>query len=84
MIHTQTCSQCSGFKLVNGWDNIYLYILDPVANKVKKRVFQVTGLKIIGWVGTHIFLLEKNIILCILKGILCFKMHKIIYFFQKT
>ena len=38
---------------------------------------QVTGLKIVGRVGTHIFFyyfffLEKNIILCILP----FKMHK--------
>ena len=36
------------------------------------------GLKILGTVGTHIFFnfyLEKNIILCILKGILPFKMH---------
>ena len=32
----------------------------------------------------YFFSLEKNIILCILKGILPFKMHKIIFFFQKT
>ena len=46
-------------------------------------VFRVIGLKNLGRVGTHIFLivffLEKNIILCILKGILHFKMHTIIY-----
>ena len=44
----------------------------------KISVFQVTGLKILGRVGTHIFFSGK-IILCILKGILPFKMHKIIY-----
>ena len=44
------------------------------------------GLKIIGRVGTHIFLElflfyeKKNTILCILKGILPFKMHKFIFF----
>ena len=47
-------------------------------------VFQVTGLKILGRVGTYIFLSiflsEKNTILCILKGILPFKMNKIIFF----
>ena len=40
------------------------------------------------WVGTYIFLifffLEKNIIVCILKGEMPFKMHKIIFFFKKT
>ena len=45
------------------------------------------GLKILGRVGTHIFFnyffFWKNIILCILKGISPFEMHKII-FFQKT
>ena len=51
----------------------------------KLSVFQVTGLKSLGRVGTHIFFLitffsGKNIILCILKGISAFKMHKIIYF----
>ena len=50
----------------------------------KVIVFQVTGLKILGRVGTHIFLiiffLDKTIILCILKGSLPFKMHKIIFF----
>ena len=47
-------------------------------------MFWVTGLKILGRVGLHIFFiiffLEKDIILCILKGISPFKMHKIIYF----
>ena len=49
----------------------------------KISVFWVTGLKSYskGRVGTHIFfkkkILEKNIILCILKGISPFKMHKI-------
>ena len=39
----------------------------------KISVIRVTGLKILGRVGTHIFslffFLEKNTILCILKGI---------------
>ena len=52
----------------------------------KKNKFRLTGLKILGWVGTHTFLItffsekKKSIILCILKGISPFKMHKIIYF----
>ena len=43
------------------------------------------GLKILGRIGTHIiiFFLEKTIILCVLKGISPFKMHKIIYFYRK-
>ena len=44
----------------------------------KLSVFQVNGLKIFGWLGTHFFS-EKYIILCILKGISPFKMHKIKY-----
>ena len=53
-------------------------------------VFQVTGLKILGRVGTHIFFLmfffsgKKPIILSILEGILPFKMHKIIFFFPEN
>ena len=52
-------------------------------------VFLVTGLKILGRVGTHIFFnsfffLEKNIFLCILKGEMPFKMHEIIYFFPEN
>ena len=47
-------------------------------------MFRVTGLKILGWVAKHIFLTiifqDKSIILSILKGILPFKMHKIIFF----
>ena len=49
----------------------------------KISVFRVTGLKILGRVGTHILLLffsGKNIILCVLKGETPFKMHKIILF----
>ena len=50
----------------------------------KISVFRVMGLKILGRVGTKFFLiiffLENNIILCILKGISPFKMHKIIFF----
>ena len=48
------------------------------------NVLRVTGLKILARVGTHIFLiiffLKKYMILCILKGISPFKMHKMIYF----
>ena len=40
--------------------------------KIKKiSLFQVTSLKFLGRVGTHIFFIffsDKNIILCILKG----------------
>ena len=39
--------------------------------------FRVTGLKILGKVGSFFFLI---LILCILKGICPFKMHKIIFF----
>ena len=48
----------------------------------KISVFLVTGLNILVRVSAHIFFWIKNIILCILKGILPFKMHKIVYFFQ--
>ena len=47
-------------------------------------VIRVTGLKILGRVGTHFFSEKKNVILCILKGQMPFKMHKIIFFYQKT
>ena len=55
----------------------------------KINVFWVTGLQILGRVGTHIFFYhfffwKKYIILCILKSILPFKMHKIIYFPEKN
>ena len=51
-------------------------------------MFRVTGLKILGRVGTHtfflvMFFLGKNIILYILKGILPFEMHAI-YFFPEN
>ena len=47
-------------------------------------VFRVTGLKILGF-GKHsyflnIFFWKKNIILCILKGKMPFKMHEKIFF----
>ena len=42
-------------------------------------MFWKTGLKFLGGAGTHIFL-AKYIILCILKGMLPFKMHKILFF----
>ena len=52
----------------------------------KIGVFWVTGLKTLGRVGTLVvfffffFLSGKQMILCILKDILPFKMHKIIFF----
>ena len=47
----------------------------------KISVILVTGLKILGRIGTHIiFFWEKYVILCILKDEMPFKMHKIIYF----
>ena len=53
----------------------------------KISVFRVTGLKSLGRVGTHIFFnyffSRKNTILCILKGISPFKMHKIIFLSRK-
>ena len=64
----------------------WLIFLGP---NIKMCVFGVMGLKIFDRVGTNILILdnlflEKCIILCILKGILPFKMHKIIFFFQKN
>ena len=53
----------------------------------KISVFRVTGLKILGRVGTHIFFnyffSGKNIILCILKGIRRSKCIKL-YIFQES
>ena len=53
----------------------------------KISVFRVTGLKTLVRVGKHFllifFFLEKYIILCILKGISPFKMHKIILFSRR-
>ena len=60
------------------------HIRTNAANKAKS-VFRVTGLKILGWVGTHIFIFsfeKKNIIFCILKGILLSSCIQF-YFFQK-
>ena len=56
-------------------------------SRIKKGVFRVTGLKILGGVGTHIFFNylfsgKKIMILCIFKGISPFKMLKIIFFFE--
>ena len=51
---------------------IHLGINGLIRPNKKICVFRVTGLKILGRVGTHIFLIifsGKNIILCILKGI---------------
>ena len=44
-------------------------------------VFRVTGLKVLGRVGTHIyFFLEKKYNFMHFEGISPFKMHKIIFF----
>ena len=61
------------------WNLIY------VDQKAKQKcVFRVTGLKILGRVGTHIsFSGKHNIMLCILRGISPFKIHKIIYISSK-
>ena len=56
-------------------------IVRPNKN-IHVSVFRVTGLKILGRVGTHIFFSGKNVILCILKGISPFKMHRIIFFLE--
>ena len=53
--------------------------MNPEAKKI--CVFQVTGVKILGRVGTHIFFLEKiYIILCILKGVTPFKKYTTLIF----
>ena len=53
--------------------------------QIKISVFRLMGLKILGRIGTHniFFSGKKYIILCIFKGILPFKMNKIIYFPEK-
>ena len=58
---------------------------DQVRPTKKISVFRGNGRKILGRVGTHIFLnfflfWKKDIILCILKEISPFKIHKIIFF----
>ena len=71
------------FRDINKSIRMKILIVRP--NKIIS-VFRVTGLKILGKVGTLIllyFFLGKTIILCILKGILPFKMYKIIYFSRK-
>ena len=77
-----------------GWSIVYierslviiskkiLYFFDFVIGQIKK-VLRVTGLKILGRVGTHIFFWKKYNF-CILEGISPFKMHKILFFSQKT
>ena len=67
---------------------LFEYNKDKVySSQIKKiSVFRVTGMKSLGKVGTHVFFnnffLEKYIILCILKGNMPFKMHKIIFFLE--
>ena len=60
----------------------------PTKAKKKISVFRVTGLKIFGRIGTHIFFnyffSGKYMILCILKDILPFKRYKIIFFSIQT
>ena len=46
-------------------------------------VLQVTGLKFLGWVGTHFFFWEKYNLMHFERHFLTFKMHKIIYFFSR-
>ena len=53
-----------------------------VLPNTKIGVFRVMGLKILGRLGKlNFFSREKNLILCILKGISPFKMHN--FFFRK-
>ena len=64
------------------FNEIMMSCSDTVRRPNKKiSVFRVTGLKILGRVGTHVFffffLNFFFIILCILKGEMPFKMHKI-------
>ena len=47
--------------------------MNPFRRKI--RVFRVTGLKILGRIGTQFFFLEKKNDFIILKGILPFQMH---------
>ena len=66
---------------------IYKSNLCKIAKAWQKSVFLVTGLKILGRVGTHFFLiffLEINIILYILK--ISFRLSECmeLYFFHKT
>ena len=53
--------------------------------QIKNNVFRVTRPYLNLLVKPRIFscFLEKYIILCILKGEMPFKMHKIVYFFRK-
>ena len=65
---------------------VQLNLEGKVRPNKKMSVFRVMGLKILGRVGTHIFLIiifsgKKNY--AFLKGISPFTMHKI-NFFQKT
>ena len=55
----------------------------------KNKCVSGNGSEILDREGRHIFkknhflFLKKNVILCILKGILPFKMHQVIYIFLK-
>ena len=65
-----------------------LYNTPPLLGQIKKiSVFLVTGLIFLDRVAhiffSFFFFLGKKIILCILKGISPFKMHKIIFFPEK-
>ena len=66
-------------KILNSFISLKTFSCIRLNKKVK--VFRVMGLKSLGRVGTHIkTFLGKYIILCILKGILPLKMHKITFF----
>ena len=56
---------------------LFIIMIGPSKNI---SVFRLTGLTMLGRVGTHIFFSGKNIISCILKSNLSFKMHKNIFF----
>ena len=73
--------------MIGGNETNFLDLIDnnqKALGQIKNMCVSGNISKILGGVGTPIFFnhffLEKNIILCILKGMLPFKMHKIIYF----
>ena len=84
-LHIQTCYVLKSVRTNEGVSHVLAPAEPQSLSQIKKnKCVPVTCLNIIDWVGTHffkiIFFMGKNIILCILKGILPFKMHKIIYF----
>ena len=88
-IETRSCDFFLNFKIFFSrffqvYSRLEIYI-NELINKPNKKisVFKVTCLKTLGRVGTHIFFRKKSTILCILKGISPFKMHKIIFFSRR-